>query len=572
MLGRMVGGTETLGWGRWSAVSGRFKPVALGVLGLMLAIGAYLAAQVVVLDHTSALLLDSSVAQPRSPLRPDTPIRLSLQGAGAELRDAQLYRSEGGQEQSVPIQLVPEDAGAWHIAAPDGGAALTTDGSYRLVVHAIAPRPALPTPRSEPIERQFRFSTVASPRASVPTQVVHARWAAPVAFNWSLPMQSLNASVDPPAPLRAWVDQRDPTRTWVQVGGEDGSGVLEGQVYRVQVANAVSTDGLTLRQPVSFQVAVPSRPHFVEPPTQPVTLHYGESLTLTSTTDLSNPRIDISEDASARATVNGKQIVISIPNYQQGLEFDVTVTSATSPDGAPLEQPLTVHLRTPAALEPPTLAPADGARAVTPLAHPAITFPEPVADQEAATRALSLDPPVPGDWQWVDDTEVHFVPARRLPVLMDFRISVKGGPDGPRTGDGGYLDQDIVATFRTAHDKRIDVSLSQQRLQMIEDGQVLRTIATATGVAAAPTPTGTFFVQYKAPQMRFQGYNPDGSHYDIPDVHWVMPFWGDYTIHGAYWRPRFGVPGSDGCVSMTDADAKLLYDWADVGTPITIHS
>ena len=177
-----------------------------------------------------------------------------------------------------------------------------------------------------------------------------------------------------------------------------------------------------------------------------------------------------------------------------------------------------------------------------------------------------------GDWVWVSPDEVHFVPAGRLPVLTDFRIAVKGGPDGPRTVDGGFLDQDLVAaTFRTAHDKRIDVSLSQQRLQMIEDGQVLRTIATATGVAAAPTPVGNFLVQYKSPQMRFQGYNPDGSHYDIPDVHWVMPFSGDYTLHGAYWRPRFGVPGSDGCVSMTDAEAKILYDWADVGTPVNIH-
>jgi hypothetical protein len=32
------------------------------------------------------------------------------------------------------------------------------------------------------------------------------------------------------------------------------------------------------------------------------------------------------------------------------------------------------------------------------------------------------------------------------------------------------------------------------------------------------------------------------------------------------------TPGSDGCVSMTDADAKMLFDWADVGTPIVIHS
>jgi lipoprotein-anchoring transpeptidase ErfK/SrfK len=50
-----------------------------------------------------------------------------------------------------------------------------------------------------------------------------------------------------------------------------------------------------------------------------------------------------------------------------------------------------------------------------------------------------------------------------------------------------------------------------------------------------------------------------------------MPFLGDYTIHGAYWRGRFGTPGSDGCVSLPDADAKVVFDWANEGTPVTIH-
>ena len=157
-------------------------------------------------------------------------------------------------------------------------------------------------------------------------------------------------------------------------------------------------------------------------------------------------------------------------------------------------------------------------------------------------------------------------------ILTNLTLTVHGGPDGPRTVAGGYLEDDISTSFTTTDFKRMDVSLSHQTMTLYENDRPIRTIYVATGVAAAPTPTGTYYVQMKAPQMRFRGVNPDGSHYDIPDVHWVMPFWGDYTIHGAYWRPRFGVPGSDGCISMSDADAKSLFDWADVGTPVVIHS
>jgi L,D-transpeptidase catalytic domain len=543
------------------------KPVCFGLAAVLLAVGAWLAGQVLVLDYTSALELDASVNQAMSPLRPETPIQVSVQGAGAELRDAQLFRDA----QEVPIQLVPAQDGGWRILALDGNSALRTDGDYTLVVHALGPRPALPIPRTELVQREYRFDTVPAPRPDLPTSIVHPRWAEPLAFEWSMPMRSVTATVEPSVPSRVWIDDKNPTRTWVQLGNDGGAGLADGQTYRVRLTDAVSTDGLRLRQPGSFEVGVPTRPEFVDPPTEPVTLQYGESLTLTASTDLTNAQIEMSDDAPARATVNGKEVVIDLPDYQQGADFDVTVASALSPQGAPLAQPLTVHIHTPEALPSPTIDPADGDRNVLPIDHPSITFPEPVADPDAATQALEIQPPVPGTWRWTSPEKVEFLPSARLPVLTEFRISVKGGPDGPRTAEGGFLDDDVLTSFRTAHDKRIDVSLGGQRLTMIQDGIALRTIAVATGVAAAPTPPGTFHVQYKSPQMRFSGFNPDGSHYDIPDVHWVMPFWGDYTLHGAYWRPRFGVPGSDGCVSMTDAEAKVLYDWADVGTPVVIH-
>jgi hypothetical protein len=287
---------------------------------------------------------------------------------------------------------------------------------------------------------------------------------------------------------------------------------------------------------------------------------------------LSSARVQLSEDAPAEVTVGSDTISVDMPDYQQGAEFDLDVLAATSARGAPLVAPVTVHFVTPAALDAPTVTPDDGGRAIQPSAHPTITFDQPLANPDDALNTFEIEPPVDGQWQWSSPTIAEFIPSVRLPILSDVTITVHGGPDGARTEDGGFLDGDTASTFHTTDVKRIDVSLGRQTMTLYENGRAIRTIAVATGVAAAPTPTGTFAVEYKSPQMRFRGVNPDGSHYDIPDVHWVMPFWGDYTIHGAYWRPQFGVPGSDGCVSMSDADARSVYVWADVGTPITIHS
>src|SRR5439155_3588575 len=74
------------------------------------------------------------------------------------------------------------------------------------------------------------------------------------------------------------------------------------------------------------------------------------------------------------------------------------------------------------------------------------------------------------------------------------------------------------------------------------------------------------------PTARFVGYNAAANHaYTLPDVKWVLAFMGDYTIHGAYWRQAFGTPGSNGCVSLTDGDAQVVYNWATEGTLVRIH-
>jgi lipoprotein-anchoring transpeptidase ErfK/SrfK len=151
-------------------------------------------------------------------------------------------------------------------------------------------------------------------------------------------------------------------------------------------------------------------------------------------------------------------------------------------------------------------------------------------------------------------------------------VAIRGGPEGPRSAAGGYVEQETSFAFRTAPNKTIDVDVSSQVLTLIEGGQPVRTFLTSTGLPGVDTPIGEFRVQYKMPTAHFRGFNSaTGNSYDLPNVKWVLAFMGDYTIHGAYWRQAFGRPGSNGCVSLTDSDASIVYSWAPEGTLVRIH-
>ncbi|MDQ3810662.1 MAG: L,D-transpeptidase, partial [Chloroflexota bacterium] len=521
------------------AVRPTWRAAVVALALLMIVLASWYGVQVVLLEHTASAALNATPGDATAPLALETPLQVSVHGAGVELVEARLLRTEndlpGAAEQPVDIDLQDTDAPAtWQVVPRDRTTALLQpDGDYRLIVRAVAPRPALPLPRTEVFERQYRFTTVASPHASVPAQVQMKHWLEPLSLTWSQPMRSFAATTVPPAPLRTWIDADDQRRVWLQF---DDAGLPGGVTYLVQVTAARNSDGLSARRPVSFQVATPERPRFVDVPTDPVTLTYGQQFMLRSAAPLAGAHVSAAGDLPLDVSVDQDAIRVGVGDFRQGAEVDLTVDSATSLEGAPLQAPVRVRLTTPPALGAPTLSPPGGQRGVKPATRPSIVFPEAIADEAAATRALYVEPEVPGHWQWLSPREVQFVPDGRLPHLSEVTIGVRGGPDGPRGASGGFLEQDASTTFRTTDFKRMEVSLSRQTMTLYEDDVPVRTIYVATGVAGAPTPTGTFQVQYKQATARFRGTNPDGSQYDIPDVHWVMPFFGDYTIHGAYWR------------------------------------
>lgn len=130
----------------------------------------------------------------------------------------------------------------------------------------------------------------------------------------------------------------------------------------------------------------------------------------------------------------------------------------------------------------------------------------------------------------------------------------------------------VEADFKTVNvetdqtGKWIDINLTKQTATLYIGTQALQTFVISSGLML-PTPTGEFYVWHKTAKQNMRG---DG--YDIPNVHWNTFFTkSGVGFHEAYWHQNFGHPMSHGCINMRKADAKVVYDFAPIGTKVISH-
>ena len=91
-----------------------------------------------------------------------------------------------------------------------------------------------------------------------------------------------------------------------------------------------------------------------------------------------------------------------------------------------------------------------------------------------------------------------------------------------------------------------------------------------TGIAGAPTASGTFPVFEHVPVTTMSGTNPDGSTYSDPGIQWVSYFNGGDALH-AFSRAQYGFPQSLGCVEMDTSDAGHVYPYTPIGTLVNVE-
>ncbi|MEI6477535.1 MAG: L,D-transpeptidase family protein [bacterium] len=120
--------------------------------------------------------------------------------------------------------------------------------------------------------------------------------------------------------------------------------------------------------------------------------------------------------------------------------------------------------------------------------------------------------------------------------------------------------------------KYVEVSLAQQKMYLVIGNQLVKSYVVSSGKWSTPTPVGTYSIHSKSPRAysaRFGLY---------------MPYWqnfldGEYGLHELPEWPsgykegqnHLGTPVSHGCVRLGVGDAKEVYDWTEIGTPVYIH-
>jgi peptidoglycan hydrolase-like protein with peptidoglycan-binding domain len=111
-----------------------------------------------------------------------------------------------------------------------------------------------------------------------------------------------------------------------------------------------------------------------------------------------------------------------------------------------------------------------------------------------------------------------------------------------------------------ARGKRAEILLDRQVSLLINDNQVVRTIAVSSGKPSTPTPPGNYRVYAKIQRwwsVPFREWLP-----------WALPFVGGIAYHEFQEVPIF--PASHGCVRQSTTVARWTYEFATVGMPVKV--
>lgn len=135
--------------------------------------------------------------------------------------------------------------------------------------------------------------------------------------------------------------------------------------------------------------------------------------------------------------------------------------------------------------------------------------------------------------------------------------------------------KNVLLPLPAVPNKRIIISISEQRMTVFEDGNIRNTHIISTGMADSPTMAGVFQVQTHV-------LNAFASNWDLYMPHFlgIYEAWPGFMngIHGLpllssghrLWASNLGSPASYGCIILDLAAAEDLYNWADPGVVVEI--
>lgn len=136
---------------------------------------------------------------------------------------------------------------------------------------------------------------------------------------------------------------------------------------------------------------------------------------------------------------------------------------------------------------------------------------------------------------------------------------------------------DNFMEFEPVPDKRIEVSISQQRTRVYENGQLKWDWVSSTGINSSPTWPGLYQIISHVDNAYAANWNlwmPNfmGVYRPIPGADFTNGFHGFPTRGGGQllWENSLGTKVTYGCILLSNTNIQQLYSWAEEGVVVEI--
>jgi lipoprotein-anchoring transpeptidase ErfK/SrfK len=185
---------------------------------------------------------------------------------------------------------------------------------------------------------------------------------------------------------------------------------------------------------------------------------------------------------------------------------------------------------------------------------------------------VTATPAQTGTWHWISPTEVHYRPQTYWKAYSKvfYNVQLAGVP----MGDGWYGRSDLTVDLKIGRSFVMTVDNKSKKMIVKQDGKTIKTVLVSLGKPSTPSSSGTMLVIEKKLHTVFDTMKelPKGQGYKVNIDFAQRITWSGQFIHAAPWSE--GVQGksnvSHGCVNVSEAMGKWLFDRTIVGDPITV--
>ncbi len=137
--------------------------------------------------------------------------------------------------------------------------------------------------------------------------------------------------------------------------------------------------------------------------------------------------------------------------------------------------------------------------------------------------------------------------------------------------------RDVMLPETVIFNKRIEVSISEQRVRVYENGNLIWDWVASTGINSSPTWPGVYQILSHEPNAYAANWdlwmpNFMGVYRPIPGSDFTNGFHGFPTRGGSQllWTNNLGTRVTYGCILLGTEEMNLLYNWAEEGVVVEI--